>query len=154
MEPNRLNFRVWHFVARKMIYNLDDVLTSESSHFPILISELSRLPQTFVPMQSTGLLDINGKEIYEGDIVKRHLERYDSGQMETDYGVPSGEALVQGAIGTVGWSDRFAEFYFGVIRGHPWSFHDPEGTAEWHPSEKRLEVIGNIYENPDLLGVD
>jgi len=137
MKPNRLKFRqrvdgrwhYWGFVG--------------GGEF-VAPASLSADNQQF-----TGLLDINGKEIYEDDIVRRHLEP----DAESDYGVKHGEP-VEGAIAVVRWDDRFAEFRFRLFRGYYWSFHGPDGDVYWHPSEKRLEVIGNIYENPDLLGVD
>jgi len=72
-------------------------------------------------MQYTGLKDKNGKEIYEGDIVRAWI----------DMG-PAGEQPMTHAV---------------VI--------DPWGCSlqEWTYKESGYlpEVIGNIYENPELL---
>lgn len=73
-------------------------------------------------LQYTGLKDKNGKEIYEGDIVKCH-----------DH--PTGA------------SDTFGEVYWKDGKWMvTWSMVDlgDYGTA-W------IEVIGNIHENPSLL---
>lgn len=76
--------------------------------------------------QFTGLLDKNGKEIYEGDIVEHNDEMY-----AVEYGIQGVDAF-EG----VGWN--------------LWSFKDGiEATGERLTSE--IEVIGNIYENPKLL---
>jgi uncharacterized phage protein (TIGR01671 family) len=76
-------------------------------------------------MQYTGLLDKNGKEIYEGDIVK-YTSDDDS------------EKTVYNCIGEVKFGD--AEFYIGNYDSLP------------QPClNKCIEVIGNIYENQDLL---
>lgn len=73
-------------------------------------------------MQSTGLKDKNGVEIYEGDV----LEYGSDGTGLTL------DVYLQNV--TVAWSDKV--FGFNVF---------PAMSVCW-------EVIGNIYENPELLG--
>lgn len=68
-------------------------------------------------MPYTGLHDKNGREIYEGDIVKNEYGKV----MEVQYD-PRSAAFGVG------------DYYFGTIG-----------------SGKILEVIGNIFENPELL---
>ena len=81
-------------------------------------------------MQYTGLKDKNGKEIYEGDIVKSTMHYGD------DFGNPVGEA--EGQIIEVKWLEKKGEQMVGF------SFFPCDDMYD-------LEVIGNIYENPELL---
>ncbi len=77
-------------------------------------------------MQYTGRTDKNGKEVYEGDILKR----------------PNDDPNVQ-----VCWNDRGAAFK--LVEGYPedpeWWYYFDGNNIEEH------EVIGNIWENPELL---
>lgn len=75
----------------------------------------------FVLLQFTGLLDKNGKEIYESDVVKRP----------------------DGSIGRVMW---FSGGYWGVYSEESdWFYMFDCNEPEEH------EVVGNIYENPELV---
>ena len=79
-------------------------------------------------MQSTGLKDKNGKEIFEGDIV--------------DY---------KGREAVVKWHGSYASFIYRFVDGLQ------ERVSEWDPlflACYNFEVIGNIYENPELLEVE
>ena len=75
-------------------------------------------------MQFTGVKDKNGKEIYEGDLLN-----------------------TAGSPSEVRWNEDRWDVY--------WHWRDQPG---WHDGivglkedHDRLEVIGNIYENPELL---
>lgn len=80
-------------------------------------------------MQFTGLLDKNKREIYEGDILIA----------ETDWGLGFSKI-----IGKVEYQEPKAVFVVnGMISGQARSFHLFDC---WE-----YEVIGNIYENKELL---
>lgn len=76
-------------------------------------------------MQFTGLLDKNGKEIFEGDIIKNKWGHNVEVKIEE--------------ITHSDWEDSFAGFGFGMPT------HDIEDY------KKEIEIIGNIYENPELI---
>ena len=89
------------------------------------VTPLSGKESRALSQQFTGLTDRLGKEIYEGDIA-RDPQRV------------KGHQTVQ-----VFWSDNCAAW---MIHNNPrtWSEHIEYVTG-------RLEVIGNIYENSELL---
>jgi uncharacterized phage protein (TIGR01671 family) len=83
-------------------------------------------------MQFTGLYDKNGKEIYEGDIVKWSNEM--------------GFVVYHKEYGrfSVAWKTDLDNYLEN-------GFH---GTARLLKNEEDpLEIIGNIYENPGLLSI-
>ena len=87
----------------------------------------------FSVMQFTGLFDKNGKEIYEGDVVIEHST------IPTTLENPSGKVLYyKDYCGFVFqyYSDVYKQWYVRRLEGE---------------MAKKYEVIGNIYENPELL---
>lgn len=95
-------------------------------------------------LQSTGLADKNGTEIFEGDIV-----RFDRVNYFSDHEEPAW------AVGVVKWQGSSDYMYarpcFEVeyVRGtHDRMFYDEMGSNfMWD----ELEVLGNVYENEELL---
>lgn len=87
-------------------------------------------------MQSTGILDKNSQEIFEGDIVKRD-------------GIKRPEVVRFGEwidVDSLGYKEQYIGFYFeSEHEGQEW-LHSVE------PQFNHLyKIIGNIYENPELL---
>ena len=92
-------------------------------------------PQRFIPLQCTGLRDKNGKLIFEGDILKVTGSRDASG-----YGV-------------VEYLQAGCQFFINGYLDYPSPYH-PRRKGEFHqPLQEWLctEVIGNMYENPELI---
>lgn len=77
--------------------------------------------------QFTGLLDKNGKEIYEKDIIKDH---------------------VTNQIGYINWLPQECGFVIVWKKSDSRLGHRNRGGYRTDPS---LEVIGNVYDNPELL---
>jgi len=85
-------------------------------------------------MQFTGLLDKNGKEIYEGDIMK--------GVINEGYRLRIGYKEHEYLIGEIKWD------YSGFM----WELHEEDKRyIQDLVLVDDQEVIGNIYENPELL---
>lgn len=129
-----INFRAWDKKKKEMyfVYNLifrqsDGQITVLPKRYP-LDYKYRYFPNDIELMQYTGLKDKHGKEIYEGDIVKlliNHLSDFDPNTQNTD-------------IVPVKFDN--AMFYFGDM------------TMNYKPLiDAMFEVIGNIYENPELL---
>lgn len=90
-------------------------------------------------MQYTGLKDKNGKEIYEGDIVKIEWKNSD---------------LIGYTIGAVEWGKYSDNEYVEVIECYTVLVFSLSDLIISNSSNcKWVKVIGTIYENPELLGV-
>lgn len=82
-------------------------------------------------MQYTGLKDKNGKEIYEGDVVQ-----FD------DYDI---------TFGLIKWNEKHGRFEVEEYEPYTSTYFETEQFEEWTTIE-HFEIIGNAYENPELLG--
>ena len=90
--------------------------------------------------QYTGLTDKNGTKIFEGDVLMFSILGYDG------YVV-----IVSMENSAWGFYPAFPEIVHEDDR--KWmSFWDPEYDGVWE--QKYFTVIGNIYDNPELLGGD
>jgi uncharacterized phage protein (TIGR01671 family) len=125
MKENK--YRAWSVAEKMMCYSLGSITLEE-----VMKGVISRDGENYtqaIYLQFTGLLDKNGKEIYEGDVV-RVPDDYET------YGMFANEI-------------REVIFCLGGFRMKPiWDIHS---KGNWLEDDKEFEVIGNIYENPELL---
>jgi uncharacterized phage protein (TIGR01671 family) len=101
----KIKFRAWDKKAKEFVYY--------ENYLP---------PRYKIVCQFTGLLDKNGKEIYEGDIVLTEFGNFE-----------------------VYWRQKYGGWYIRKSDGHI------EFLAPNLGNPHTLEVIGNIYETPELL---
>jgi len=94
------------------------------------ISYWSAMKDCHYWMQFTGLHDKNGKEIYEGDVLKRV-------QLYEDFSAPDLH------LGIVTWGD--CSYYSRSIK------NELSRSLGNKADCVTYEVIGNIYQNPKLL---
>lgn len=131
-----IKFRAWDkFKEIMYVVEAIDFIENEISvrdeDFPECFKTLP-LDSSVILMQSTGLFDKNGKEIFEGDILSTDLERpYLVVERHNTY------FLYQ-------CNDGKEDYYDTML-----------SVREKHiKQDMTVEIIGNIHENPELLEVD
>lgn len=138
-----IKFRVWDNDNKKFCDPQRFVLTGDGSLMQIeretvmnhscdppeeeVASEFLTYPQGSFVLAGlyTGLMDKNGKEIYEGDILE-----FDNG-VSQDYERRIDRGVVQ-------WNNDW----------QCWDYHP---YNSWDVERETVEIVGNIYENPELL---
>ncbi|HEU4294361.1 TPA: hypothetical protein VVM13_001737 [Streptococcus pneumoniae] len=129
-------FRVWVKIGKRMVFS-DDILAIDYENKEIVIQQVyfeNGLPDDrdiycydfdeIELMQSTGLKDKNGKEVFIGDIVKCTRGCLHEVYLEKEYG-----GTFIGGMPAV--------YLKGFGDGYAWTEYE--------------EIIGNIYENLEFL---
>lgn len=126
-------YRVWHhelgrLMSVKCMFFQDSEIEEFELNDALMNDYITAYPDEIELMQSTGLKDKNDKEIFEGDILA----------CETDNEVINLNVF---------WDEEHALFMFESKK-----YNEQEPLAELVENNTYpFEIIGNIYENPDLL---
>ena len=124
----RPKFRAWDGAKKEMFK--DTFAITESGQVVVVEQEFVTNSPDYVfvdylaIMQSTGLFDRNGQEIFEGDIV--------------DY---------KGRKAIIKWHGSYASFIYRFVD------EMQERVSEWDPlflAYHHFEIIGNVYENKEF----
>jgi uncharacterized phage protein (TIGR01671 family) len=120
-----IKFRAWHNEYGNPMYEPYMSFSNNSLGLSMFFKSVEEEPCNVEVMQYTGLKDKNGVEIYEGDIVE--LFENKNGGLEV--------VFINAYVG--GWC---------------LSSHDCENVVSLGARKRDdIEVIGNIYETPELL---
>lgn len=119
-----IKFRAWDKKNKNMVFSPDLHDHEQAVSFFSILEDNADFfsDDDCILQQYTGLKDKNGKEIYEGDIVNH---------------------LFYKEIGQVIWNEKSARFVF--------LFKDGSKDKIFQVDKESFEIIGNIYENPELI---
>ena len=137
----KIKFKVWDKENKKMIYN------PEVKNLDLSFTKINLVfrDNEWEYLQFTGLKDEDGKEIYEGDIVRMYLG--------------DGTIIEDGVI-KFGLKQAFYIKYFGD--SGQYCYMQEKGSGSFSDNLENLniyneidcddlKIIGNKYENPELL---
>ncbi|MDG9380944.1 YopX family protein [Streptococcus pneumoniae] len=146
---------MWHhelgrLMSVKCMFFQDSEIEEFELNDTLMNDYITAYPDEIELMQSTGLFDRNGKEIFEGDILKFNdewneycHEGYVDGSVE---GVNYVEVVRSEICFEFGKTKYPDSSLFILMEDEQLNFKDFIKSEDFE-----FEIIGNIYENPELL---
>ena len=121
-----IKFRAWDKIDKEMInINLSVAPNDAFDEKSITLEEALEANHRFIVIQYTGLKDKNGKEVYEGNIIKIWYDNRNKKYLHSK-GMLTHRTII------IKWKNRGNTVGFNIPRDN-------------------FEVIGNIFENLELL---
>jgi len=127
----KIKFRAWDKKTSNIFYHdeiywFNRVSIKGYEHYQDVVLSTLLSDSDFILMQYTGLKDKNGKEIYEGDILKH----------------PNNNTLFE---------IKYIKEYCGFRAVYDRNIYNHSAIILQIGDKGQAEIIGNIYENPELL---
>ncbi len=114
------NFKCWHKKQKRWLSSSEYIITANGQVCEVIGREIFKnISKEVILVQSVGLLDKNGKEIYEEDVLEYALREFHKQRCIVEW-VKSG-------------------------------FYVHQHIPLFEIVNREAEVIGNIFENPNLL---
>ena len=132
-----IKFRVWNTISKEM--TLFDTPFFTCIKDPVVGFRNCACKRIMIggyteAMQFVGIFDKNGKSIYEGDIVKGTKPKY-----------------ISECIGVVEYHGMSFGYWGKRNDGTAWMDTVTSKILEKDNIDDGIEVIGNVYENPEIL---
>lgn len=131
MEYNKRStkrFRCWLVESKQYVYDIQKICDGKLIKS---FAEILSNPEKYVVEQETGAVDIVKNKIREGDIAKYRGIDFEREIFEWRYGVI-------------------------IFKNFGFELYDPKrditvSLADWNIKSSKIEVVGNVHENPELL---